>query len=157
MDRVPMTVEGKAKLDEELKKLITEERPSVIAAIEEARAHGDLKENAEYAAAKEKQGHVEGRIREIQGKIAIAQVIDPSEIEEEKVVFGATVKLLNVDTDEEIVYQLVGEDEANVKDSKISVTSPIARSLIGKEEGDEVVVRTPKGNKSYEILGVEYH
>jgi len=156
VDRFPMTVEGKKSLEEELKQLTTVERPSVIKAIEEARAHGDLKENADYQAAKERQGFIEGRIQEINTKLASAEVIDPKAIKSEKVVFGATVNLYNLDTEEEVTYQIVGEDESDVKIGKISVTSPIARSLIGREEGDEVVVKTPKGAKNFEVVKIHY-
>jgi transcription elongation factor GreA len=152
----PITIRGKKKLDDELKRLLTVERPSVIKAIEEARAHGDLSENAEYAAAKEKQSFVEGRIAEINGKIATADIIDPSVIRSDKVMFGATVNLLNLDTEKKTKYQLVGEDEANVNNGLISVMSPIARSLIGKKAGDVVTVKTPGGEVDYEILELEY-
>jgi transcription elongation factor GreA len=156
MTKTPMTVDGKKQLDEELKHLKSKERPAVIEAIEEARAHGDLSENAEYSAAKEKQAFIEGRIQEIQSKLAGAEVIDPSKIDSSKVVFGARVKLLDLDSDEELSYFIVGEDEADFKAGKISVTSPIARGLIGKEEGDEVVIRTPGGEKNFEVLEIVY-
>ena len=151
-----MTGEGYAVLDEELKRLKTQERPSVIAQIAEARAHGDLSENAEYHAAKERQGWIEGRIAEIEDKIARAQVIDVSKLSGEQVKFGATVKVVDEDTEENAVYQIVGEHEANVKSGKISVTSPLARAMIGKEVGDVVEVNTPGGVKAYEIAMIEW-
>ena len=153
---VPVTVIGKKLIDEELKRLMTVERPAVVKAIEEARAHGDLKENAEYAAAKEKQGFIEGRIQYLNSVMATAQVIDPSKLDFEHVVFGATVTLEDVDTNNEVVYQIVGVDEANIAGGKLSVASPIARALIGKHEGDEVQVKTPKGTTTFEIRGIEY-
>ncbi len=152
----PITVEGKAQLEAELKNLLSVERPAVIAAIEEARAHGDLKENAEYAAAKEKQGFIEGRIQHINGVISGAQVIDPSTLNYPHIVFGATVQLNDVETGNEVTYKIVGMDEADVTKNKISIGSPIARALIGKKKGDEVKVTTPKGGITYEICGVEY-
>lgn len=152
----PITVEGKALLEAELKQLLSVERPSVIQAIEVARAHGDLKENAEYAAAKERQSFIEGRIQHINGVIAGAQVIDPSTLNYPHVVFGATVKLTEVDSGNEVTYKIVGMDEADVTKSKISIGSPIARALIGKKPGDEVKVTTPKGSAAYEICGIEY-
>lgn len=151
-DRLPITVQGKAKLEEELKRLIQVERPKVIKAIEEARSHGDISENAEYDAAKERQALIEGRIGEIQGMLANAEVIDPSQIKSDTIVFGATVELVDLDTDEEATYQIVGVDEADVKQGKISVLSPLARSLIGKTKGDTVLVKSPKGEKEYEII-----
>lgn len=157
MNKVPMTAEGEAKLREELNRLKTEERPRIITAIAEAREHGDLKENAEYHAAREQQGFCEGRIQEIEGKLADAQVIDVTSIPHSgKVIFGVTVDLINLDTDEEVFYRIVGEDEAEVKANKISVTSPIARALIGKEEGDVVIVKTPGGDVEYEIDQVRH-
>lgn len=155
-EKVPMTVHGKKLLDDELKQLMTVERPSVIKAIEHARSNGDLSENADYSAAKERQGFIEGRIQEINGKMALAQVIDPSTIKSDKIVFGATVKLLDLENDETITYQIVGVDEADVKNGKIGVTSPIARAMIGKSEGDEVVVVAPKGKISYEVVEISY-
>lgn len=152
-----MTVEGEESLREELDLLKKVERPRIVQAIAEARAHGDLKENAEYHAAREQQGFTEGRIQEIEGKLANAQVIDVAKIAPgDKVIFGATVAILNVETDEEVIYQIVGDDQANVKDRKISYQSPIARALIGKEVGDVAVVQTPSGTVEYEIDGVEY-
>lgn len=157
MPAVPMTIQGEAALREELSHLKTVERPRIIEAIAEAREHGDLKENAEYHAAREQQGFAEGRIQEIEGKLAEAQVIDVTQIPHTgKVIFGVTVELINIETDEEVTYQIVGEDEADVKQKKISVTSPIARALIGKEEDDVVVVRTPSGEVEYEIAKVQH-
>lgn len=157
MSQTPMTVAGEQALRDELKRLKSEDRPRIIQAIAEAREHGDLKENAEYHAAREQQGFCEGRIQEIEGKLAEARIIDVTTIPATgKVIFGVTVTLLNLATDEEVRYQIVGEDEANVSAGKISVTSPIARSLIGKEEGEEVVVIAPGGNVEYEISRVEH-
>ena len=152
MAQVPMTKSGAARLREELNHLKSEERPRVIQAIAEAREHGDLKENAEYHAAREQQGFIEGRIREIESKLADAQVIDVTTIPHSgKVIFGVTVELINVDSDEQVRYQIVGDDEADVKQNKISISSPIARALIGKEEGEVVTVITPSGEVEYEI------
>ncbi len=152
-----MTIRGAEHLKEELHQLKTLKRPQVIAAIAEARAHGDLKENAEYHAAKEMQGFIEGRITEIENKLASAQVIDISKINNRgKVIFGSTIHLVNTQTNEEVTYQIVGEDEADIKHSKISVASPIARALIGKEENDNVDVQTPAGLVNLEIDKVEY-
>ena len=152
-----MTVRGAEKLREELNDLKTVARPKVIQAIAEARAHGDLKENAEYHAAREQQGFIEGRIKEIEGKLSHAQIIDVKSLNTGgKVVFGATVEVIDLDTDEEHVYQIVGEDEADIREGLISVTSPIARGLIGKTEGDEVGVEVPGGMRSFEILEVRY-
>ncbi len=155
-DKMPMTAAGKVQLETELKRLLHEERPSIIKAIEEARAQGDISENAEYEAAKERQSMVEGRIAEIQGKIASAEVINPSEIKADRVVFGATVTISDVEEDEEVTYQIVGIDEADVKAGKISIMSPLARALIGKKAGDIVVVHSPKGEKEYEVLKFKY-
>jgi transcription elongation factor GreA len=155
-DKVPMTVLGKRLLDEELRHLLSVERPSVIKAIEVARSHGDLSENADYSAAKERQSFIEGRIQEINAKIAMAQVIDPKSIKSERIVFGASVKLLEVDKDEEVQYQIVGVDEADAKQGKIGITSPIARALIGKSVGDEVIVNAPKGKFTYEVVDIAY-
>jgi transcription elongation factor GreA len=149
---LPLTLKGKEMLEAELKDLIHRQRPEVIKAIEEARSHGDLSENAEYDAAKEKQALVEGRIQDIQSKLAGAEVVDTSKIKSDKVVFGAKVKMLDYDTDEEVTYQIVGVDEADVKKGQISILSPIARGLIGKKVGDVAVVTSPKGEKEYEIL-----
>ena len=157
MDKYPMTVLGEKVLREELKELKTVVRPRIITAIAEAREHGDLKENAEYHAAREQQGFCEGRIQEIEAKLSHVQVIDISQMPNTgKVIFGATVTIINVETDESKTYQIVGEDEADIKVSKISITSPIARALIGKEEGDEVAVKTPGGIVEYEIEAVVY-
>lgn len=157
MQRYPMTLEGELALQNELRDLKTHQRPRVIKAIAEAREHGDLKENAEYHAAREQQGFIEGRIQEIEMKLGNAQVINIHDIPHSgKVIFGTTVTLLNLDTDKGVTYKIVGEDEANVKVNKISVTSPIARALIGKEEGDVVVVRTPGGDVEYEIEQVQH-
>ncbi len=152
MNRIPMTVQGEKALREELNRLKSEDRPRVIEAIAEAREHGDLKENAEYHAAREQQSFIEGRIQEIEGKLSNSQVIDVTSIEPSgKVIFGTTVSLINVDTDEELRYQIVGDDEADIKGGKISVSSPIARAIIGKEEGDVVSVNIPSGQVEYEI------
>ncbi|KGE79233.1 transcription elongation factor GreA [Halomonas sp. ND22Bw] len=157
MNKVPMTVVGEQRLRDELDHLKSEARPNVIAAIAEAREHGDLKENAEYHAAREQQGFIEGRIQEIEGKLSNAQVIDVTKLPKTgKVIFGVTVELMNLDTDEEVTYRIVGEDEADIKAGQISVTSPIARALIGKEEGEVVLVRTPGGDVEYEISSVEH-
>jgi transcription elongation factor GreA len=156
MEKVPMTSEGYSSLDDELKRLKSVERPSVIAAISEARSHGDLSENAEYHAAKERQGWIEGRIAEIEDKISRAQVIDVSKLSGKQVKFGATVTVVDEDTEKQDRYQIVGEHEADVKKGRVSVTSPIARSLIGKETGDVVEVNTPGGVKAYEITAVEW-
>ncbi|MFN4025019.1 MAG: transcription elongation factor GreA [Hyphomonas sp.] len=156
MERIPMTAEGHAALQAELKVLKSVERPSIIAAISEARSHGDLSENAEYHAAKEKQSFIEGRISELDDKLARADIIDVSKLSGTKVRFGATVTIMDVDTEEEQTYKIVGEDEADVKRGKISVTSPIARALIGKEEGDEAEVAAPAGARAYEVVKVVY-
>lgn len=157
MIRVPMTVGGATRLQEELDRLKKVDRPRVINSIAEARAHGDLKENAEYHAAREEQGFIEGRIAEIEAKLSNAQIIDISKIDNKgKVIFGVTLDLLDVDKDEEKTYQIVGDDEADIKQGKISVNSPIARGLIGKFEGDEVSVDTPGGSVAYEILKVKH-
>ncbi|XOZ33099.1 transcription elongation factor GreA [Halomonadaceae bacterium KBTZ08] len=151
-NRVPMTKRGEQALRDELYRLKSEERPRVIAAISEAREHGDLKENAEYHAAREQQSFVEGRIQELESKLAAAQVIDVTTIEKTgKVIFGTTLRLINVETEEEVTYQIVGDDEADIKEGRISVSSPIARALIGKEEGDDVSVEVPSGTVEYEI------
>ena len=157
MNRVPLTKRGEQLLRDELQELKHVQRPQVIQAIAEARAHGDLKENAEYHAAREEQGFIEGRIKEIEGKLGNAQVIDVTTLPANgKVVFGATVKLLDLDSDEQIVYQIVGDDESDIKANRISFGSPVARALIGKLEGDEVGVQTPNGTREYEILEVRY-
>ena len=155
--RVPMTINGEARLREELQQLKSVERPKVIEAIADAREHGDLKENAEYHAAREQQGFIEGRIQDIESKLSAAQVIDVKSIENTgKVIFGTTVKLLNVETDEQVTYQIVGEDEADIKGGKISISSPIARALVGKSEGDVVAIRVPSGTVEYEVEEVEH-
>lgn len=157
MSKVPMTVIGERLLREELDRLKRVERPRIVQAIAEAREHGDLKENAEYHAAREQQSFAEGRIQDIEGKLSNAQVIDVTTIPcTGKVIFGTTVELINVETDARVTYRIVGEDEADVKKNLISVGSPIARALIGKEEGDVVVVRAPSGNIEYEIGEVRH-
>lgn len=157
MSKTPMTARGAERLREELNELKGVARPRVIAAIAEARAHGDLKENAEYHAAREQQGFIEGRIQEIEAKLSNAQIIDPATLNAGgKVVFGATVVLLDMDSEEEVTYQIVGEDEADIKERRISVTSPVARALIGKEEGDIAQVQAPGGIREYEVVEVRY-
>lgn len=157
MQKHPMTKEGADRLQEELTRLKKVERPRITEAIAEAREHGDLKENAEYHAAREQQGLNEARIKHLEGVLSNAQIIDVASLNANgKVVFGATVKLLNVETDVEVVYRIVGNEESDVKQNKISINSPIARALIGKEEGDEVVVQAPSGDIEYEILEVSY-
>jgi len=157
MSKVPLTVKGAEKLRAELEELKSVVRPRIINAIATARAHGDLKENAEYHAAKEQQSFAEGRIAEIEGKLANAQVIDVTKVDANgKVVFGATVELEDIDAEKRVTYQIVGEDEANIKEGRISIGSPIARALIGKEAGDVVIVKAPSGNIEYEILSIEY-
>jgi transcription elongation factor GreA len=157
MSKVPLTAKGAAKLQEELKRLKGIERPKIIKAIAEAREHGDLKENAEYHAAREQQSFVEGRIKDIEGKLSHAQIIDVTKLDADgKVVFGATVVVLELDNDAEFTYQIVGDDEADIKNNLISVSSPIARALIGKQEGDDVFLQTPGGAREFEILEVRY-
>ena len=157
MSKVPLTVRGAEKLREELNELKTIARPRVIKAIAEAREHGDLKENAEYHAAREQQSFIEGRIKDIEAKLSNAQIIDVKTLNAEgRVVFGATVDVMDIDRDEELTYQIVGEDEADVKHGRISVTSPLARALIGKEEGDVAVLEAPGGTRELEILEVRY-
>ncbi|MEW8508819.1 MAG: transcription elongation factor GreA [Candidatus Thiodiazotropha sp.] len=157
MSKVPLTAKGADKLREELQQLKTIERPKVINAIAEARAHGDLKENAEYHAAREQQSFIEGRIKDIEGKLSHAQIIDVTQIDAGgKVVFGATVVVLELDNDEEFTYQIVGEDEADIKHGLVSISSPIARALIGKLEGDDVFLETPGGPREFEILEIRY-
>ncbi len=151
-----MTAEGHAALDTELKRLKTVERPTVIQAIAEARTHGDLSENAEYHAAKERQSFIEGRLAELEDKLARAQIIDVSRLSGATIKFGATVTVLDEDTEEKAVYKIVGEDEADVRGGKISISSPIARAMIGKEQGDVVEVAAPGGARSYEILKVKW-
>ena len=156
MQKYPMTPAGQAALEVELKHLKTVERPEIIQAISVARDHGDLSENAEYHAAKEKQGFIEGRIQELESKLSLAQVIDTSNLKGDRVTFGAVVKIVNEDTDEEFEYMIVGEDEASVKDGKVSNTSPLARGMMGKEVGDTFEVIAPGGAKGYEILEIGY-
>ncbi len=156
-DRYPMTVRGEGLLREELAELKGVRRPKVIEAIAEAREHGDLKENAEYHAAREQQSFIEGRIKEIEGKLSLAQVIDVTRLKPSgKVVFGVTVELLDLDTDEKVTYQIVGDDEADFAEGRISFNSPVAKAIIGKSEGDDVSVDTPGGGKEYEIATVKY-
>ncbi|MDX8407122.1 MAG: transcription elongation factor GreA, partial [Mariprofundaceae bacterium] len=156
MERVPMTKQGMEKLREELEYLKGEKRHGIVAAIEEARAHGDLSENAEYHAAKEEQGLNESRIKDMEDRLARAHVIDPATITAEKIVFGATVELIDVNEGTEVTYQIVGVDEADIEAGKVSITSPIARALIGKEEGDVAVVQAPGGEREYEIQSIVY-
>lgn len=157
MTREPLTARGAEQLRRELEDLKSVQRPRVIAAIAEARAHGDLKENAEYHAAKDQQGFIEGRISEIEDRLGRAEVIDPAKLAAGgKVVFGATVKLVNVDTDEEVTYQVVGMDEADIKQGRVSFRAPLARAMIGREAGDQVLVPAPGGEQAYEILAVDY-
>ncbi len=153
---VPMTAEGYQRLQDELKHLIRVERPKVVQDIAEARSHGDLSENAEYDAAKDRQAFVEGRIQELNNKIALAQVIDPKTIKSDKIVFGAKVTLFDVDTEKEFTYQIVGEDEADIKVGKISITSPVGKSLIGHQVDEEVRIAVPSGVKVYEVTDIEY-
>ena len=157
VDKVPLTVVGADKLREELLELKTVVRPRIVNAISEARAHGDLKENAEYHAAKEQQSFTEGRIADIEGKLSNAQIIDITTVDAGgKVIFGATVEIEDINTEEVVTYQIVGVDEADIKEKRISVNSPIARALIGKEVEDVVTVKAPAGNKEYEILSIQY-
>ena len=155
-DKVPMTLKGKLAIEEELKFLTQVERPKIIAAIDHARSMGDLSENADYSAAKERQSFIEGRVQEINSKIARAQVIDPSTLKTDKVVFGATVIVEEQDTGAKITYQIVGVDEADLKKNKIGISSPLARALIGKKEGDEVEVNAPKGRILYSVIEIKY-
>lgn len=157
MNQIPMTLRGAEKLREELEELKTFKRPRIIASIVEAREHGDLKENAEYHAAREEQSFCEGRIQEIEAKLANAQVIDVTKMNANgRVIFGSTVTVLNVESDETFTYRIVGDDEADFKQNLISVNSPMARGLIGKEAGDVVIIKTPGGDVEYEILNIEY-
>ena len=157
MNRPPMTASGAARLRAELEELKSVKRPAVIQAIAEARAHGDLKENAEYAAAREQQGFIEGRIKQLEGELSHAQIIDVTKLAAgDKVVFGATVDLIDLQTDQEITYQIVGDLEADIKQKLIAISSPIARALIGKREGDEVTLEAPGGTHEFEITGVRY-
>ncbi|MCF6205045.1 MAG: transcription elongation factor GreA [Methylococcaceae bacterium] len=157
VDKVPLTVVGADKLRKELQELKNVVRPRIVTAISEARAHGDLKENAEYHAAKEQQSFTEGRIADIEGKLSNAQIIDITSIDARgKVIFGATVEIEDIDSEDVVTYQIVGVDEADIKEKRISINSPIARALIGKEVEDVVTVKTPSGDKEYEILSIEY-
>lgn len=156
MDRIPMTLDGYERLKEELRRLKTKDRYEVAKEIEVARAHGDLSENAEYEAAKERQGHIEARIRDLEAKLAGAEVIDPQKLSSDKVVFGATVELEDLDTGEELEVQIVGPDEGDMKKGKISIHSPMARALIGKEVEDEAVVKAPGGTRSYEVKAIRF-
>jgi transcription elongation factor GreA len=156
MQKNPITPEGAAKLREELGQLKSVERPAIIQAIAVAREHGDLSENAEYHAAREKQSFIEGRIKEIENKLALAEVIDPSKLAGERVAFGATVKLSNSETGEEVTYRILGADESDLAKGSISITSPLARSLLGKEVGDEVKMRMPGGERTYEVLDISF-
>ena len=155
MEKIPLTRAGFDKIEAELKTLKSVERPAIIKAISEAREHGDLSENAEYHSAKEKQSFIEGRIKELEGVISLADVIDPKKLSG-SIKFGATVTLVDEDTDEEKTYQIVGEYEADIENGRLNIKSPLARALIGKDEGDSVEVRTPGGGKSYEILSIAY-
>lgn len=155
MDKIPLTRAGHTALNDELKKLKSEERPAIIRAIAEAREHGDLSENAEYHAAREKQSFTEGRIKELEGILSLADVIDTSKLTG-TIKFGAVVTIVDEDTDEEKTYQIVGEPEADIEAGKLNIKSPLARALIGKDEGDSVEVRTPGGEKSYEVLSITY-
>lgn len=156
MSSVPMTVEGHSVLKEELRRLKAEDRPSIIQQIAEARAHGDISENAEYHAAKERQGFIEARIKELEVKLGRAQVVDPASLSGDKVVFGATVTILLYDGDEKQTWQIVGDDESDTKARKIGLSSPIARAMIGRHEGDEIKIQTPKGVREGEIVKVEF-
>ena len=156
MSKVPMTAESYARLQEEMKRLKTVDRLEVIKQIAEAREHGDISENAEYHAARERQGFIEGRLSELEDKISRAEVIDPSTLSGKDIKFGATVTLADEDTDEKTTYQIVGEDEADIKQRRLSITSPLARALIGKKVGDSVEVPTPRGSKLYEITRVRF-
>ncbi len=155
-DTLPITLRGKQILEAELKNLIFEERPAIIKAIEEARAHGDISENAEYDAAKERQGMIEGRIGEIQYKLAGAEVVDTSLIKADRIVFGATVEIMDAETDEKMTYQIVGVDESDVKKNMISILSPLARAMIGKKKGDTFTVQSPKSDKDYEVVSFKF-
>jgi transcription elongation factor GreA len=156
MDKIPMTAEGYAQLENELKQRQSEERPRIIQQITDARTHGDLSENAEYHAAKEEQAHNEGRIAELEDKLARAEVIDVSKLSGDTITFGATVTVVDEDTDEKKVWQIVGEPEADAKKKRISITSPLARALVGKKKGDSVEVVTPGGAKAFEVVKVEW-
>lgn len=155
-DRLPMTPRGQRKLRDELKRLREVERPKNVQDIEIARAHGDLSENAEYSAAKERQSFIEGRIREVEGMIALSEVIDPGRLSGSKVVFGATVRLTDTDSGDEVTYSIVGDHEGDIKEGRIAISAPLARALIGKEQGDTVVLRTSKGSREYQIEEVRF-
>ncbi|MBM3614594.1 MAG: transcription elongation factor GreA [Alphaproteobacteria bacterium] len=155
MEKIPMTRAGFVAMDEELKQLKSVERPAIIRAIAEAREHGDLSENAEYHSAREKQSFIEGRIKELEGMLSLAEVIDPTRLSG-AIKFGATITIVDEDSDEEKTYQIVGETEADIEAGKLNIRSPLARALIGKDEGDSVEVKTPGGNRSYEILSIRY-
>jgi transcription elongation factor GreA len=156
MNKIPMTADGYGRLEEELKQLKSIERPAIIRAIAEAREHGDLSENAEYHAARERQSFIEGRVLELEDKISRAEVIDVSKLSGKVIKFGATVTLIDEDTDEKSAYQIVGEDEADIKSKRLAITAPLARALVGKKVGDQVEVTTPGGSKSYEIAKVQF-
>jgi transcription elongation factor GreA len=156
MDKVPMTPEGYNRMRDELNLLRSVERPAIIQAIATAREHGDLSENAEYHAARERQSFVEGRVKELENKLARAEVIDPSKLSGDRVAFGATVKLSNVDSGEEVSYRILGADESDLAKGSIGITSPLARSLIGKRVGDEVKMRMPGGERTYEVLEITF-
>lgn len=156
MEKIPMTAAGYNRLQEELRHLKTVERPAVIKAIAEAREHGDLSENAEYHAARERQSFIEGRVMELEDRISRAEVIDVSKLSGNTIKFGATITLADEDTDEEVVYQIVGADESDIKAGLLSITAPLARALIGKQVGDSVEVSTPGGSKSYEVVGIAF-
>ncbi len=156
MQKEPMTAAGHAQLQEEINRLKRQERPAVIKAISVAREHGDLSENAEYHAAKDRQGMVEAHIKDIEAKLALSEIIDPAKMSGDIVRFGATVTLMNIDTDEENTYQIVGSDEANIDEGTVSISAPLARALVAKQEGDEVTVKMPAGIRNFEIVSVEY-
>jgi len=156
MDRVPVTTRGYARWTEQLKHLKEVERPENVKDIERAREHGDISENAEYHAAKEKQGMLMAHMRVLEDKISRAQVVDPSTLSSDKIMFGATVTLLDLDNDDEVIYQIVGEDEADLKEGRISITSPLARGLVGRQVDDAVEVTTPRGSREYEVLAIDY-
>jgi transcription elongation factor GreA len=156
MNKIPMTADGYVRLEEELKQLKSVERPAIIRAIAEAREHGDLSENAEYHAARERQSFIEGRVLELEDKISRAEIIDVSKLSGKVIKFGATVTLIDEDTDEKSAYQIVGEDEADIKSKRLAITAPLARALVGKKVGDQVEVTTPGGSKSYEIAKVQF-
>lgn len=156
IDKIPMTADGYQRLQDELQQLKLVERPNIIQAISEARLHGDLSENAEYHTARERQGFIEGRIAELENKLPRVEVIEVSKLKGSRIVFGATVTLFDVDTSRESIYQIVGDDESNIDNGLLAISSPLARGLIGKSEGDEVEVVTPVGSKAYEILKVEF-